>query len=69
MLAIVGAGFVVLRARRPFLARFRSDVDGLVSPERIGETLEALAKSRTARARPRTPRSRTRSRAGSGARA
>jgi N-acetylated-alpha-linked acidic dipeptidase len=45
MLAIFGAGFVVLRARRPFLARFRSDVDGLVSPERIGETLETLAKS------------------------
>jgi N-acetylated-alpha-linked acidic dipeptidase len=45
MLAILGAGFVVLRARRPFLARFRSDVDGLVSPERIGETLETLAKS------------------------
>jgi N-acetylated-alpha-linked acidic dipeptidase len=45
MLAIFGAGFVVLRARRPFLARFRSDVDGLVSPERIGETLEILAKS------------------------
>ncbi|MGZ5430265.1 MAG: PA domain-containing protein, partial [Thermoanaerobaculia bacterium] len=45
MLAIFGAGFVVLRARRPFLARFRSDVDELVSPERIGETLETLAKS------------------------
>jgi N-acetylated-alpha-linked acidic dipeptidase len=45
MLAIFGAGFVVLRARRPFLARFRSDIDQLVSPERIGETLEILAKS------------------------
>ncbi len=45
MLAIFGAGFVVLRARRPFLARFRSDVDELVSPERIGEALETLAKS------------------------
>jgi N-acetylated-alpha-linked acidic dipeptidase len=45
MLAILGAGFVVLRARRPFLARFRSDIDGLVSPARIGETLETLAKS------------------------
>ncbi|MFI5119688.1 MAG: M28 family peptidase [Thermoanaerobaculia bacterium] len=44
MLAIFGAGFVILRARRPFLARFRSDVDALVSPERIGETLEILAK-------------------------
>jgi N-acetylated-alpha-linked acidic dipeptidase len=45
MLAIFGAGFVVLRARRPFLARFRSDVDGLVSAERIGETIETLTKS------------------------
>jgi len=45
ILAISGAGFVVLRARRPFLARFRSDVGELVSPERIGETLETLAKN------------------------
>jgi N-acetylated-alpha-linked acidic dipeptidase len=45
MLAILVAGFVVLRARRPFLARFRSDIEGLVSPQRIGETLEILAKS------------------------
>lgn len=45
MLAILGAGYVVLRARRPFLTRFHSDVDGLVSSERIGETLEILAKS------------------------
>ncbi len=45
MLAILGAGICVLRARRPFLARFPSDVSGLVSPGRIGEALEILAKS------------------------
>ncbi len=45
MLAIFGIGFVFVRTRRPFLARFRPDVDELVSPERIGETLETLAKS------------------------
>jgi N-acetylated-alpha-linked acidic dipeptidase len=45
MLAILGAGYVVFRARQPFLPRFRSDVDALVSPERIGEMLEIFAKS------------------------
>ena len=44
-LAILVAGFFVLRGRRPFLSRFVSDVQRLVSPGRIGETLEVLAKS------------------------
>ncbi|MGZ6972280.1 MAG: hypothetical protein ACXVID_11490, partial [Thermoanaerobaculia bacterium] len=45
MLAILAAGLLVLRARRPFLARVPSDVERLVSPGRIGEALEILAKS------------------------
>lgn len=44
-LAVLVAGFFILRGRRPFLPRFGADVRKLVSPERIGETLEVLAKS------------------------
>jgi len=44
-LAILVAGFFILRGRRPFVRRFRADVERLVSPGRIGETLEVLAKS------------------------
>ncbi|MEO8587673.1 MAG: hypothetical protein ABI584_16020, partial [Acidobacteriota bacterium] len=44
-LAILAAGFFVLRARRPFLSRFTADVQRLVLPGRIGETLDVLAKS------------------------
>jgi len=45
MLTILAAGLLVYRARRPFLKRFPSDVGRLVSPGRIGEALEILAKS------------------------
>jgi len=44
-LAILVAGFFVLRGRMPFVRRFGADVQRLVSPGRIGETLEVLAKS------------------------
>ncbi len=44
-LAILVAGFFILRGRRPFVPRFGADVRRLVSAERIGETLEVLAKS------------------------
>ncbi|MDL2716894.1 MAG: M28 family peptidase [Acidobacteriota bacterium] len=44
-LAILAAGVFVLRARRPFLSRFTADVQRLVLPGRIGETLDVLAKS------------------------
>jgi N-acetylated-alpha-linked acidic dipeptidase len=44
-LAVLAGGLLVLRARRPFLARFSSDAGRLVSPGRIGEALEILAKS------------------------
>ncbi len=43
-LAILVAGFFVLRGRRPFVSRFGADVQRLVSPARIGETVEVLAK-------------------------
>src|SRR5512140_939312 len=44
-LAILVAGFFILRGRRPFVPRFGADVGKLVSAERIGETLEIIAKS------------------------
>ena len=44
-LAIFVAGFVLFLGRRPFVSRFAADVQHLVSPGRIGETLEILAKS------------------------